>query len=100
MAKPAARMATTNPAKTTTKAKTVKPAAKAKPRTPFAARVSPQRAAKPPNQAEIAYERLKCAIVTLAIAPNTPLNEANRSGDPATTRSPRNRRAPTECLQG
>ncbi len=76
MAKPAARMATTNPAKTTTKAKTVKPAAKAKPRTPFAARVSPQRAAKPPNQAEIAYERLKCAIVTLAIAPNTPLNEA------------------------
>lgn len=68
MAKPAARMATAKTAKATT--------AKPKPRTPFAARVSPQHLAKPPNQAEIAYERLKCAIVTLAIAPNTPLNEA------------------------
>ena len=57
--------------KATAKAKS----AKAKPRTPFATRSSLRRAAMP-NHAEIAYERLKSAIVTLAIAPNTPLNEA------------------------
>lgn len=28
------------------------------------------------NQADIAYERLKAAIITLALPPNTPLNEA------------------------
>jgi DNA-binding GntR family transcriptional regulator len=61
--------------KATAKAMTKAKSAKAKPRTPFATRSSLRRAAMP-NHAEIAYERLKSAIVTLAIAPNTPLNEA------------------------
>lgn len=93
MAKPAAKTAAANkpaPSKPSaskvaaSKAAAGKPAAKtaaakpAKPqlRAPFAASTPSLRAAKPPNQAEVAYERLKCAIVTLAIAPNTPLNEA------------------------
>jgi DNA-binding GntR family transcriptional regulator len=41
---------------------------------PFFAAI--RRPAKVSNQAESAYERLKAAIVTLAIPPNTPLNEA------------------------
>ncbi|MEW6643985.1 MAG: GntR family transcriptional regulator [Pseudomonadota bacterium] len=53
------------------------PAAKGKSRAPFAARSELSSAPRrPPNQAEVAYEQLKAAIVTLAIAPNTPLNEA------------------------
>lgn len=52
------------------------PATKTKPRVPFSGRTDLSAAARRPNQAEIAYERLKAAIVTLVIAPNTPLNEA------------------------
>lgn len=55
--------------------------AKALPKTarvPFAAEraAAGARRPKPLNQAEIAYERLKAAIITLALPPNTPLNEA------------------------
>jgi DNA-binding GntR family transcriptional regulator len=58
--------------------KAAKAATKAKARVPFtgARRLTPSGRSRALNQAEIAYERLKAAIVTLTIPPNTPLNEA------------------------
>jgi DNA-binding GntR family transcriptional regulator len=80
--------------KTTATESMVKRAAKttmkAKPRVPFTAArtASPSRQAKTLNQAESAYERLKAAIVTLTIPPNTPLNEAIICGELGLGRTP------------